>query len=99
MSAMAFHEKAGRSQGNSGFIISSRFFFADKGSSHAVALRMMRKRFAPRFLALIQISKFHVSSFGTTQSHGFRSRLICSGENMILTTGLCVQKTERSYRM
>jgi hypothetical protein len=32
---MAFHEKAGRSQGNSGFIVSSWFFFAYKGFSPA----------------------------------------------------------------
>ena len=32
---MAFHEKAGRSQGNSGFIVSSLFFVAEKSASPA----------------------------------------------------------------
>src|SRR5215471_18778092 len=36
MSVIAFHEKAGRSQGNSGFIASS-WFFADKVFSRRVA--------------------------------------------------------------
>jgi hypothetical protein len=31
MSEIAFHEKAGRSQENSGFMVSSWFSFADKG--------------------------------------------------------------------
>ena len=35
MSVIAFHEKAGRSQGNSGFIGSSWFFVADKRFSPA----------------------------------------------------------------
>jgi hypothetical protein len=36
MSVMAFHEKAGRSQGNSGFIVSSWFFWLTKFFSHRV---------------------------------------------------------------
>jgi hypothetical protein len=38
---MAFHEKAGRSQGNSGFIVSSWFFWLTKLFSHRVATDAM----------------------------------------------------------
>src|SRR5215467_4625091 len=37
LSVNAFHEKAGRSQGNSGFIVSSWFFSLTKFFSHRVA--------------------------------------------------------------
>src|SRR5262252_434681 len=37
LSVTAFHEKAGRSQGNSGFIVSSWFFSLTKFFSHRVA--------------------------------------------------------------
>src|SRR6476620_3266100 len=50
-SAMAFHEKAGRSQGNCGFIVSSWICFADKSSfppsSHCrhASIRTLEERF------------------------------------------------------
>jgi len=45
---MSFHEKAGRSQGNSGFIVSSWFFFADKVFSRRVATVAMLPSALPR---------------------------------------------------
>ena len=59
---MAFHEKAGRSQGHCGFIVSSWFFFADKVFSppssrcrHA-SIRTLEER----FIRSVHVGRFSI---------------------------------------